>query len=439
MNLVHLSITEENAGLLRQKPMRTSSFLVYAFGLAVAACLLTPLRAHAQASGENESLAHFSTAERATLAPLLARGPVALIEFSEGEALPGIVFAVRVRASADVVARLVGDPAGYSQFMDALDTVSVTGRRASTVSYDWTWQTAVFEMQGSNQLTAYPPPADHPERGYRFAVESTRGDLGRGRFVWRIYPTGANECLLSLAMRVDLRDANYIARQMSGASRSVNRAVNISFVTLMALGTRREAERLVGAAALPATPHADAPNFGDFDIRPFASLLARGDILSLEMNGDALAQVTAIGRMGAPVERVRNVIHDPHSFGASLIPGSSIEVTSNENGRQVFEWSIAVPMVGSSGSMALYERDDAILVDGVDGNLHAGRWRFLTPIVQGDEAGLVATGTFDVSDTSFLIRALVGSNQDFGVGLTAASELMVTRAIRNRTLSVDNQ
>lgn len=444
MNLVELSNYEENPGLPRQKPMRMNSFLMSlraSLVLAAAALLASaPTSAWAQAGGEPESLAHFSTSERATLEPLLARGPVALIEFSEGEALPGIVFAVRVRASAELVASLIADPSLYPTFMDALDTVQVTGRRGATVSYDWTWHTAVFEMRGSNQLTAYPPPAGHPERGYRFAAESTHGDLGRGRFVWRLYPTGANECLLSIAMRVDLRDANYIARQMSGASRSVNRAVNISFVTLMALGTRREAERRAGVTppAQAAAP-SNAPDFGEFDIRPFASLLARGDLLSLEMNGDSLVQVTAIGRMGAPVDRVRNVIHDPHSFGASLIPGSRIEVTSNENGRQVFEWSIALPMVGSSGTMALYEQGDAILVDGTGGNLNGGHWRFLTPIVDGNEAGLVATGVFDVSDTSFLIRALVGSNQDFGVGLTAASELMVTRAIRNRTLSVDNQ
>lgn len=408
----------------------------------VAALSVVTATAHAQdeaPSTEGAALSHFSVQERATLAPYLERGPVALVEFTEGDALPGIVLAANVNASAADVARVIGDPAAYPRFMDALDSVQITGHLDRTVSYDWTWHTAVFEMRGSYQMTAYPPPVGHPERGYRFAVQSTHGDLGRGRFVWRIYPTGEHSSLLSLAMRVDLRDANYIAREMSGASRSVNRSVNISLVTLMVLGTRREAERVVHAAPRPAVAQAGPPDFGPIDLPPLQSLLTRGDLVSLEMNGDELRQVTAIGRMGAPQTRVREVIHDPHAFGGSLIPGSSIEVVSNENGRQVFEWAIAVPLIGSSGSMALHDEGDAILVEGVSGSLHAGRWRFTTPNLQGEECGLVATGIFDVSDTSFLIRALVGSNRDFGIGLAAASELMVTRAIRNRTLSVDAQ
>ncbi|MBK8170447.1 MAG: SRPBCC family protein [Sandaracinaceae bacterium] len=429
--------------MLRRKAMRRITgflpFYAYVALLAPGLGALHPDLARAQdvaGTSEGPSLSHFTTQERASLQPLLARGPVALVEFSEGEALPGIVFAANVNASAEEVARVIADPARYPHFMDALDSVVITGHLEQTVSYDWTWHTAMFEMRGSYQMTAYSPPPGHPERGYRFAVQSLSGDLGRGRFVWRIYPTSAHECLLSLAMRVDLRDANYIAREMSEASRSVNRAVNISLVSLMVLGTRREAERLAHAPPRAASPAAGGPTFLGFDVRSLASLLRRGDVISLQMNGDELAQVTSMGRMGAPVARVRSVIHDPHAFGATLIPGSSVEVLSSDNGRQVFEWSIALPLVGSSGTMALYDSADDVLVDGLSGSLHAGRWRFSTPVIDDNgESGLVATGIFDVSDTSFLIRALVGSNRDFGVGLAAASQLMVARAIRNQAVA----
>src|SRR5690606_28785913 len=125
----------------------------------------------------------------------------------EGALLPAIHLAAIVDAPAATIADIVTDPEGYPAFMPAVSEVTVTERAGETRAFSWRWQTAVFALRGDAMLTRYAPPRAHPERGYRVAMERTRGDLGVGRQVWRIVPRGPNQSLVTLSTRVDLRDA----------------------------------------------------------------------------------------------------------------------------------------------------------------------------------------------------------------------------------------
>ena len=384
-------------------------------------------------------LTTLSTADREALAPLLARGPIAFIEFSDADVLPAIVLAATVDAPAATVAAIVGDPAGYPRFMGVLDSVQVTGRHSTSLSYDWTWRTALFQLRGANVMTSSPPPAAHPEQGWRFGVRATGGDLGTGRFLWRVLPVGPNRTLVTLATRLDLRESNYLARQMSQASNSVNRSINLSLGFVMLLGVRHEAQHRAGVApthlASPSAPLAPS----DVDLARLTPLLTRGDLVAMTLDGDRLDYVTAIARTGTGKDVVAPVITDPTAFGSALVPGSHATVVdvADGGGGTLFDWEINLPIIGSSGRMRLTPADatgETVSVSGVSGALHAGQWRFETHVQPWGEAVVVAQGRFDPGDTTWLLRGVVHSSADFGAGLTAAGELMVARAIRSRAM-----
>src|SRR5262245_6110799 len=98
-----------------------------------------------QASGpydaRAERLQGLTRAELAQLEPHLQAGPVALIEFTDGEegSLPGINVAAIVRAPARDVMALVQKPDAYPTFMRTLDKVDIVDRQGQSVVYDWRW------------------------------------------------------------------------------------------------------------------------------------------------------------------------------------------------------------------------------------------------------------------------------------------------------------
>ena len=227
-------------------------------------------------------LATFSPAELRQLAPLLDDGVVSLVEWAYGTELPAVVIACRVNAPAAVVAGVIGDPAHYPDFMAALDGVTVRSDEmregVRSLSYAWSWEASVFTLRGENTMEAYAPPAEAPERGYRFVVRSTGGDLGVGRTVWRVVPDGEGSLVMS-SSRMDLRDANYIARSLAAASSSVNRSINVALAFSMVTRTRAEAERRHGTGRTHLPTPSGEPARPTFDATRIEELLMRGDLL----------------------------------------------------------------------------------------------------------------------------------------------------------------
>lgn len=385
----------------------------------------------ADANAETARLGLLSRADRDVLAPHLARGPVALVEFSEDTELPAIIFALRVHASAEQIARVISNPSAYPRFMPALDSVQVRSRRQDMLAYDWTWRTAVFTLRGSAVMTTYAAPHGRRDRPWRVEIRNTSGDLGEGRQMWRVYPEGPQRSLVVFSSRIDLRDANWVTRQI-GRQRSINRTVNLSLAYVMMMGVRGEAERLAGITQPEPPAEPPALRRPEVDLFALRHLLFRGDLVLLDMTGDRLDQVGVVGRMSAPVEPAREIMSDPRAFGPALIPGSYANVVREEGDEVDFEWGVDIPLVGTSGTMRL-TKGERITVEAIDGALQGGEWHFETPTYDWGEVCVVGWGRFDPADTNWLMRMLVNGTPTFGHGIQAGTELMVLRAIRSRT------
>ncbi len=374
-------------------------------------------------------LGTFSESEREVLAPYLDRGPVVLTEFRNRQTdLPAVIYAARVEAPARVVAGVIAHPQEYPSFMQALESVNVKSVRGDMMAFDWTWGVTLFSLTGHNVLTAFP--AD-PERGYRYDIRTTGGELGIGRVVWRIYPDGHERSLVVFSSRLDMRNANYITRQLASEGNAVNRTINVAVAAVTLLEVKTEAERRAGAGNAKKAKRKPLTRPA-INMQALAGMLRRGDLVLMDLDGDTLHRVAVVGRAGASIGRVRRVMLDPEEFGQSILHGSCAEVVEHSEEGLRFEWEIPIPLLHVGGEMILRPSPTIIAVDGISGTLSKGRWRFDTHRYPGGEAGVIGWATFDPADSPKLIRKLIAGNTQFSHGFVAATQLAVMRSLRSR-------
>jgi hypothetical protein len=369
--------------------------------------------------------------ERAVLQPLMERGLVGLVEFAQGDVLPAIMVAGYVDAPAEQVASVISHPAEYPKFMRTLDSVQMLSESPTQNAYKWTWQTAgVLFLEGENRMTILAPPKGKPDQGWRISIKSERGQLGEGRLMWRVLPLGKKRSFVSLGLRIDMRDANYVMKKLDAASRSINRSVNIALAHVMMLGTKREAERQAGATvSLPASVPLEPPKL---DLEKLRGVMERADLLLMELTPSGLGKLSVIGRGGATPEELNRVMTDPDTFGKSLVQGSYTRVTKTEGKTKTFEWGVNLPLVGTSGKMTMTSDPDLVSIDAIEGALKGGRWRFQTPRLASGEGVVVGYSQFDVTKSSWLVEKIAGIDPAMGHGLAAATQVMMLRALRKR-------
>ena len=367
--------------------------------------------------------------ERALLAPHLRQGPVILTEFQNRQTdLPAVIYAAYIDASAKTVADVIGKPAGYPQFMEALNAVDITAVNGQMTAFDWHWGITLFSLTGHNVMTSYP---GDDERGYRFDIRTTGGDMGIGRVVWRIYPEGPKKSLIVFSSRLDMRDANYVTRQLSSQGNAVNRTVNVAVAMVTLLEIKVEAEKRAGThdSRVYATKPLRRPLI---NMNALRGLLARGDLVFMDIDGDTMQGVTVVGRSGASVDRVRRVMLDPEIFSKSMLHGTCAEVVERSAEGVRFKWEIPIPLLHVGGEMMLRPSSSVVAIDAISGTLSKGKWRFDTFRYPGGEAGVIAWATFDPADSPKLIRKLIARNAHFSHGFVAATQLGVMRSLRTR-------
>jgi hypothetical protein len=379
-----------------------------------------------------DRLAGLNKAELTLLESALQAGPVALIEFSDDDQdeLPAINLATYVDASAEQVAAIIANPNDYPTFMPTIDTVHLVAKNGLSTVYDWGWTLAVFQLGGRNNMTVFAPATKSSNTGYRITIDSLSGDFGAGRYSIRLLDTAKNRSLLALSVRLDLRRSNYVVRQMAKASRSVNRSANLAMACSILFAIRQEAEKRAGRSPLPENPHTLIKPL--VDLRRLAPLLSRGDLFFFDMTGERLNQLTVLGQINYQTAVVRRVLTDADAFGEALVSGSHVQVLSREKGAVEFAWNVALPLVGSSGTMRLKDDGTLISVDATSGMLNGGSWRFETSAPTPSSTIVLGWGSFDLKKSTWLLQSLIAADPYLEHGLAAAADIMLVRSLRAR-------
>ena len=367
--------------------------------------------------------------ERRLLRPLLVSGPVMLTEFSNRQTdLAAVIYAAEIHAPARVVASVIGNPAGYPKFMSGLTGVDITSTNGQMTAFEWHWGVSLFSMSGQNVMTTYPGDDD---RGYRFDIRTLGGELGIGRVMWRVFADGPNRSVVVFSSRLDMRDANYITRQLSAEGNAANRTINIAVAMVTLLEVKEEAETRVGThvnTKVPLEPLRRPP----LNMNALHKILARGDLVMMDLDGYTMQRVTVVGRTGGTVRKVRSIMVDPEEFGQSILHGTCAEIVERSPNGVRFEWEIPIPLIHVGGEMILRPSSRVIAVDGVSGTLSKGKWRFDTHRYRNGEAAVIAWANFDPADSPKLIRRLIAGNTYFSHGFVAATQLGVMRTLRDR-------
>ena len=372
-----------------------------------------------------------TSAEIDRIMPYTAAGPVALIEFADSkrDELPAINLLTRIAAPPSQVLSVIRDIKRYPRFMRTLDDVEVVSERQSAVVYDWAWDVAFFRLRGRNSMRVYEPATGHTDRGYRVTVDSQGGDFGSGRMSMRILPFEGQQSLLTISLRLDLRTSNYIARKAAQAGRSVNRSANMALAYTMALSFAKEAQKRSGRTLSPTSSDIGKPDIDEAKLFP---LLTRGDLVFLRIKDDRLIQSGALGRIDLPRAAVRKSMLDADGFGSALLPGSSAKVTKRLGETTVFDWSIGIPLIGVSGEMTMHTREPTISVRATAGALAGGQWHFDLKPMHPQITLLNTWAAFDVRKTNMLVRAMADADPYLALGISAASEVMLVRALRTK-------
>lgn len=389
-------------------------------------------QAQAETKAQTERLDGLSKADLTLLAPELARGPVALVEFADmdRDQLPAVNIAVPIQASAEAVTRVLTDPASFPKFMPTLDRVEIVAKHDNSVVYDWAFNLAILRMRGRNQMTIYPGRGPENARSTRVTIDSLEGDLGQGRMLFRVQPSGQNDSMLVVSLRLDLREANYVARQVAKAGRSVNRSANIALAFSMALHTQLEAERIEKRSRPVREPN--GVHKPAVELARVAPLLHRGDLLLFETRAATLEQVSVLGVVTKGIDTVQHVMRDAKGFGSSLVPGSKAEVVAQKDAVTTFDWAIGLPLLGVSGQMRLQDEGQRLAIEATSGALTGGRWWFEATPVTPDATLVTGWARFDFQNSVWLLEKLVAADAYLGHGIAGASELMLLRAIRSR-------
>ncbi len=124
---------------------------------------------------------------------------------------------------------------------------------------------------------------------------------------------------------------------------------------------------------------------------------------------------------------------DPVAFTQALIAGSRATIRERTDNLVRFDWGVDLPIIGTSGAMTLREQQDRVIdLDAVSGAMAGGHWRFVTQPLSGNATGVLGWASFDVGTANFLLRAIVEADAGFRPGLSAATEIMMARALRIR-------
>jgi hypothetical protein len=385
-----------------------------------------------QHDARTDPLRGLRTLELMVLAPYLETGPVALVEFADNSRneLPAINLATYVNAPADKIVDLVSHPSDYPKFMKTIDAVKMVGKQGATLIYDWSWKLSLFRLRGRNAMTVYPPPAGRSKMGYRITIDSNNGDLGQGRVSMRVVPVARAKSLLVVSVRLDMRKANYVVREMAVASNSINRSANILISCSTLFSLQREIERRAGFTPKKTNHHELAkPKLALDKLKP---LLARGDLLLFDMQGSRLNQATVIGRINVGKVTVKDIMRNVNAFGTALVPGSFVEVVSYQRDRVDFDWGIDLPLVDVKGRMRMQQEGDIIAIDATSGALSGGRWRFEATPISKRSSIVIGWTSFNMRNSTWLLEYLISIDPNLGHGLTAAADIMLMRSLRNR-------
>ncbi len=218
----------------------------------LAALLLAPLAAHAQAASPTPVLEALSPDEFAALRPLADRGAAVLVRDPSAGVNARITVLVRAHAPRQTVYDVIAHVEDYPQFFRSLDRLEVTSRRGNRVAFRLHTSMSIFSVDTVATL--------HMVNDHRIDGLLLQSQLGPGGLRWDLFPGDGDVTYISYTTWDDPTAGNWFLRQIAAASPDAIAGMETSYDLLLALATARRAEQLAHTQGLGSPSRAMAPH-----------------------------------------------------------------------------------------------------------------------------------------------------------------------------------
>lgn len=162
------------------------------------------------------------------------------------------------------------------------------------------------------------------------------------------------------------------------------------------------------------------------------ALLARGEVTLLETRPDGrLKQVTAIGRIKAPIDKVWAKLTDLGAYETWMPQVASSKVVSATSAEVVVDLSIAVvgPNVNFREKLELDPATHTIRGTWVSGALSGSHWEWRLE-ARGEETMVWRTLYTNVVDTNWIVRQVEDANHTMEYGINVATGVVEMRGLK---------
>ncbi|MCC7386927.1 MAG: SRPBCC family protein [Deltaproteobacteria bacterium] len=367
-----------------------------------------------------------------TLAPLLARGELALIESNDDGSARQVVVLSAIGAPPEQVFDVITDVERYPEFMPSVVSIQIVKRQGDMVAYDWELDVPVFNLKGVRAMRTRRPSL--------IEVRGVAGNFKESRERFELYPLdGGKRTLVAVYRSIDVESAGLIMKTMIRMEPSMEQGVNLAtgFVQVRDLRRRVEGLPLPGPRKpqTGAVPPFDRIAIGDGGLKldRIEPLLALGPLALIESNRDgSLRQVVLLAEVEASREKLAQVIQAAERYPEFLPNFAKQTVTPAGDHQLKLEYELDVPLANLEGtSLMAIEPNGDVDVVAVDGDVKRGRWRWeLVPF--GAKTLPVHYAYSDIGETSFFVRQLIARQPLFEHGIVVAASTVAIIGMKAR-------
>jgi len=330
-------------------------------------------------------------AKLAALAPTLRHGEVALIESEPGGRMKQVTIIALAAAPVELVRQVVSTPEKWPDFVANVSRSRVTRYPDGSLDYDFELNLSLVSLQTNYHMTPQPDgglevhdndPSDHSCQ------------------LWRFYPVPGGTIIVQYGYS-HLLHANKFLRNVIDAAppseHGLALAAQLAYVRAMKL----RAERLAPPGSVsPADLSARGPGFG--------FLLERGRVAVVRSQPDGkLADISILDQVGAPAERVLQVIGAPGDYAGFMDGVRRSVVRSVEGTDTVYELRQDLSAVHLESRFHMRRGTGAVDVVGESGDQRALHVRW-DVTARGDARSLlVYRANQDLASASPLLLGLL--------------------------------
>jgi len=376
----------------------------------------------------------FSSEDAGLLRPLLRRGVVGLVDYSENGRLKGVRIVSTVKASPETVFSVLADPGKHADLFVDFKEASVKERHGNLIAYNWKWKTKFFYITGLNSMSLYPPR--------RIDMRIPRSDIGTGTLRWDIIRNGDKGSIVSLSCKWDIESSNWLIKMLVRSSPMMEHALHMGTGTMFLYAIKYASER--SARGKPLVRRKIRAKGGP-RLRPFTnremtaanSLLrdSTGTVVVVERHkNQRLRQVSILERTDAATGSIVKTMSMPEKY-PDFVPGvRDVDIKSSRGSTINFGWSVGLPLLTMESSNRLTVEGNQIRLEALKGDLKGSVWQYqFWKTGNKNQTVSAYMGWTNLITRDGMVRSIIKREPYLEHGMNAAASLVFAHQVNKRS------